>query len=107
LEAVNKEKYLTKNYYWTGGTVLSEFYLHHRDSQDIDLFIESHEVYLPPIANFMQIFKKLTKAKSLTHETYLGLESFRLEYGKTDFKVDFSYYPFPRIDKGKKWKIFS
>lgn len=57
LDAVNKEKYITKYYYWTGGTVLSEFYLHHRDSQDIDLFIEDREVYLPPIASFMEKYR--------------------------------------------------
>lgn len=104
LEAINKEKYITKHYYWTGGTVLSEFYLHHRESQDIDLFIEDREVYLPPIAAFMEKFRRQTKAISLTHETFLGLESFKLQYKDYLLKVDFNYYPFPRINKGKKWK---
>jgi len=104
LEAVNKKNYITKNYYWTGGTVLSEFYLHHRDSQDIDLFIEDREVFLPPIASFMEKFRRQTKANKLTHETFLGLESFRFEYTDTALKVDFNYYPFLRIEKGKKWK---
>jgi len=104
LEAVNKENYITKHYYWTGGTVLSEFYLHHRDSQDIDLFIEDREVFLPPIASFMEKFRRQTKANKLTHETFLGLESFRFEYTDIVLKVDFNYYPFLRIEKGKKWK---
>lgn len=104
LDAVNKEKYITKHYYWTGGTVLSEFYLHHRDSQDIDLFIEDREVYLPPIASFMEKFRVKTKAKGLSHENFMGLESFKLDYEHNMLKVDFNYYPFPRIDKGKKWK---
>ncbi|MDO9028085.1 MAG: nucleotidyl transferase AbiEii/AbiGii toxin family protein [Candidatus Roizmanbacteria bacterium] len=104
LETVNKENYITKHYYWTGGTVLSEFYLHHRDSQDIDLFIEDREVFLPPIASFMEKFRRQTKAKRLAHETFLGLESFEFEYTDIALKVDFNYYPFLRIDKGKKWK---
>lgn len=105
LDAVNKEKYITKNYYWTGGTVLSEFYLHHRDSQDIDLFIQDREVYLPPIASFMEKFRRLTKATGFSHETFLGLESFKLENNNVILlKVDFNYYPFLRINKGKKWK---
>ncbi len=104
MDAVNKQKYITKNYYWTGGTVLSEFYLHHRDSQDIDLFIEDREVYLPPIASFMEKFRKQTNSIGFTHETFLGLESFKLQYKNYLFKVDFNYYPFPRINKGKKWK---
>lgn len=104
LEAVNKEKYLTKNYYWTGGTVLSEFYLHHRDSEDIDLFTEEKEVYLPTIKSFIEKFSKQTHPNKITHSTYLGLESFQLQYDDTIFKVDFNYYPFPRINKGKKWR---
>lgn len=105
MDAVNKEKYITKNYYWTGGTVLSEFYLHHRDSQDIDLFIEDREVYLHPIASFMEKFRRLTEATGLSHETFLGLESFKLGNNNTILlKVDFNYYPFLRINKGKKWK---
>lgn len=104
LELVNKEKYITKNYYWTGGTVLSEFYLHHRESEDIDLFIEDKEVYLPPISNFIEKFSQITSALSITHETFLGLESFKIKYKNYVFKVDFNYYPFPRINKGKKWK---
>jgi len=27
-----------KNFYWTGGTLLSYYYLHHRDSVDLDFF---------------------------------------------------------------------
>ena len=45
-----KEPYLLKNYYWTGGTVLAEFYLHHRESEDIDLFSEN-EVAVEAISN--------------------------------------------------------
>lgn len=104
LEAVNQEKYLTQNYYWTGGTVLSEFYLHHRDSEDIDLFTEDKEVYLPSVEKFIQKFAKQNKAQDITHTTYLGLESFKLTFPNFIFKVDFNYYPFPRINKGERWK---
>lgn len=104
LEAVNQQKHLTKNYYWTGGTVLSEFYLHHRDSEDIDLFTEDKEVYLPTIKTFIEKFSQQTKAMKVAHTTYLGLESFKLKYPDFIFKVDFNFYPFPRINKGKKWK---
>lgn len=104
LEAVNQVKYLTKNYYWTGGTVLSEFYLHHRESEDIDLFTEDKEVYLPSVEKFIQKFAKENKAKEISHTSYLGLESFKLVFSNFTFKVDFNYYPFPRIEKGKKWK---
>ncbi len=44
LELINQNKEITEKFYWTGGTVLSEFYLHHRLSEDIDLFCENEEV---------------------------------------------------------------
>lgn len=103
LEAVNKNKSITKKYYWTGGTVLSEFYLHHRDSEDIDLFIENEEVNLSPIITFMNKFADQSKAVGLAHTTFLGLESFQIKYKNFLFKVDFNYYPFPRIERGRKW----
>ena len=55
LELVLSEPYLLKRFYWTGGTVLSEFYLHHRESHDIDLFSESQEIHLPSINKFAGI----------------------------------------------------
>lgn len=103
MEAVNQSKSITRNYYWTGGTVLSEFYLHHRDSEDIDLFIENEEVNLSPIITFMNKFAEQSKGIKLTHTTFLGLESFQIRYKDFIFKVDFNYYPFPRIERGKKW----
>ena len=34
LELVSKNPIFTKNFYLTGGTALSEFYLRHRESED-------------------------------------------------------------------------
>lgn len=44
VEQAAKNDELTRWYYLTGGTALSEFYLHHRLSEDIDFFTRS-EVY--------------------------------------------------------------
>jgi len=38
LAILAQEPYFTKTFYLTGGTVLSAFYYHHRESEDIDLF---------------------------------------------------------------------
>jgi predicted nucleotidyltransferase component of viral defense system len=104
LELVLKEPYLLENYYWTGGTVLADFYLHHRDSYDIDLFTESQEVHLPSINKFVGITGTIMKTKRISHTRFLGLHSyvFLLRKGKK-LKVDFNYYPFSRIDKRKNW----
>lgn len=103
LELVLKEPYIIKNFYWTGGTVLSEFYLRHRESYDIDLFSEK-EIHFPSINKFVGISGRKLGAKSITHRRYLGLESFVYKLPKDELKVDFNYYPFPRINKGRNWQ---
>lgn len=104
LELVVKEPYLLKRFYWTGGTVLSEFYLKHRESDDIDLFSEKQEIHLPSINKFVGITGTKLKAKKITHRRFLGLHTYLFKLTKTELKVDFNYYPFLRINRGKKWK---
>ena len=108
LELVLKEPYFRKNYYWTGGTVLAEIYLHHRESYDIDLFTERHEVHIPSVNKFVGIAGTLLHAKKISHSRFLGLQSYLFSFAtQPDLKVDFNYYPFPRIDSRGKWKGLS
>ena len=49
LDQIRKNKYICENFYFTGGTALSEYYLHHRYSDDIDLFTDvkyDHQIIL-------------------------------------------------------------
>jgi len=104
LELVQAEKYLTSKYYWTGGTVLSEFYLHHRDSEDIDLFTQKDEVNLPSVKDFIGISGAKLGAKGISYTRFLGLHTFVLNFNEDNqLKIDFNYYPFLRINTGKKW----
>ena len=104
LELVLKEQYLLKRYYWTGGTVLSEFYLHHRDSYDIDLFTGNEEIHLPSVSKFVSLVGRSLGAVKTSYARFLGLHSFQLSFPRGEsLKVDFNYYPFPRINVGKKW----
>lgn len=104
LELVLKEQYLLERYYWTGGTVLAEFYLHHRMSEDIDLFTEHQEVNVPSINKFVGIAGARLGAKKISYARFLGLYSYTLDFGRAGLlKVDFNYYPFARIDVNRKW----
>ena len=104
LDIILKEPYLLRKYYWTGGTALSEIYLKHRDSQDIDLFTEKDEIHLPSIKKFVGIASTLLKSKSILHKKFFGLHTFVFKFPNDELKVDFNYYPFLRINKGGKWK---
>lgn len=59
LELTSKDKQITSRFYLTGGTALSEFYLKHRLSYDIDLFTEKQEVDQRLVEAF---FKKISHA---------------------------------------------
>jgi predicted nucleotidyltransferase component of viral defense system len=104
LDFVLKEPYLLKRFYWTGGTVLSEFYIHHRESHDIDLFSEKQEIHLPSINKFIGIVGSKMRIKKIIHKQFLGLHTYTLFLPKRELKVDFNYYPFERIKTGSRWK---
>lgn len=105
LSLAGQSKYISKNFYFTGGTPLAEFYLKHRLSEDLDLFIEAEEVRILSIRNFIRDVQKKLKISKIDYRQFLGLHSFQLYFSKTNIlKVDFNYYPFPRIEKGMKYK---
>lgn len=108
LEIILSEPYLVKNYYWTGGTVLTEFYLHHRESYDLDLFTEKAEVHLPSVMKFSRKAGQKLGAKKITSGRFLGLYSFTFILpDDSELKIDFNYYPFPRVEVGKKYKTLN
>lgn len=105
LDYISNEKYLTNRYYFTGGTPLAAFYLKHRYSEDIDLFIEQSEVNLVRIRQFIEYLKIKLKLVKIDYRRFLGLHSFYLYFSNKNYlKVDFNYYPFLRIEKGLKYK---
>lgn len=100
LELAQVQASITKRFYLTGGTALSEFYFKHRLSEDIDLFSEK-EVDPKAIEPFLQHISTSLGIVKIIKENFLGLFTYKLQYedGYT-LKVDFNYYPFPKIEKG-------
>lgn len=92
---------LSKRFYLSGGTALAEFYLQHRYSEDLDLFSEE-EFNLIPIQAFLRKISPKLKITKIEYRNFLGLHTFFLHQQKQVLKVDFNYYPFPRIEQGKK-----
>ena len=99
-----QETYLRRNFYFTGGTPLSAFYLFHRMSEDIDLFSE-REINLLSIRAFVKKIQKPLGISRVDYRQFLGLHSFQLYFSEKDIlKIDFNYYPFPRIEKGIRYE---
>jgi len=105
LELVSNDKQITKRFYFTGGTALAEFYLQHRLSEDIDLFTEIEEVNQSVIESFLKKISPKLSIVEIKKSQFLGLFSYTLIFKDGEkLKVDFNYYPFLRINKGKNFK---
>lgn len=98
LELVAKEPRLA-NFYLSGGTALSAFYFQHRDSEDLDFFcFEPINWFL--IHEFMDIVKKELGAKTMRYEKVFDRNLFFLNLpDKTEFKLEFTKYPFKNLGK--------
>lgn len=94
LALISKNKLLAKRFYLSGGTALTEFYLHHRFSEDLDFFSTDEFSLIPIQAFFKNISPKLSFSK-IEYRNFMGLHTF------------FNYYPFPLIEKGKKFENLS
>ncbi len=103
LSWIGKQPTVASNYYLTGGTPLAEFYLHHRYSEDLDFFIEAQEVNLMAVQKVIKAAKEQFNLKNVSYENFQGFHTFFLEFPNEEkLKVDFNYYPFPRIESGRK-----
>lgn len=99
-EEFAKFKPLPEQFYLTGGTALSVFYLSHRYSNDLDFFSEQE----PKDQIITAFMKKISSLVGLKHR-FTVIEQTRVfefqKKGKLLLKVDFAYYPYPRLRKGK------
>ncbi|OGG02951.1 hypothetical protein A2W14_02125 [Candidatus Gottesmanbacteria bacterium RBG_16_37_8] len=83
LELAQAQASISKNFYLTGGTALSEFYFKHRLSEDIDLFSEQ-EIKPQVIEPFLKKISPRLGISAITKENVLGLFSYRLKYRKNE-----------------------
>lgn len=95
-----------KNFYWTGGTLLSYFYLHHRDSVDLDFFSENlfvDDEYLM----FLNRLKKTIKANKINLTIQFNRRLCLIERGNQVVKLELVYFPFAAIKSREKTPEFS
>lgn len=102
IEEFKKDNFLQENFYFTGGTALSVFYLGHRLSEDLDFFSEKD---FPP-ERILQFMQRLAKKHNFTYTLRQPEGESMLVFsmnvaGKGQLRVDFNHYPFKRIEAGK------
>lgn len=95
-----------KNFYWTGGTLLSYLYFSHRLSVDLDFFSDDlfrDDEYL----EFINKLKKEIKADKITQTIQHNRRFYFVERGKESVKLEFVFFPFPAVEKRTEVKEFS
>ncbi|MBU2037298.1 nucleotidyl transferase AbiEii/AbiGii toxin family protein [Patescibacteria group bacterium] len=98
LEAISNADDICQNFYLTGGTALAEYYLQHRRSEDLDFFSE-YEFDIQAINIFFAKNKKLLGIKKVDIQQSFNRNPIFLYLQKDIIKTEFTYFPFPRIEK--------
>jgi predicted nucleotidyltransferase component of viral defense system len=103
LEQVKNSRVLTQQFYFTGGTALSEYYFHHRRSEDLDFFSVT-EFDPNQLLIWLKQIQSTIKLAKIEQQNGNGQVTFYLYQTKikTPLKLDFAYFPFDHLGKFKK-----
>src|SRR3989344_6697196 len=100
LKVLAHEKLFVKNFYLTGGTALSEYYLHHRISEDLDFF-SYHEIDTLWLTGFLFDIQKKLQIKKIRRRDVFNRNLVFLDFANESIKAEFTYYPFSQIEEPK------
>jgi len=98
-DQVKQSDFLKSNFYFTGGTALSYFYLKHRYSEDFDFFSTrkfDNKIFIALVKEWAD---KLDFTYQVRFEEVVNVFNFNFKNGQT-LKVDFGFYPYKRVEKG-------
>lgn len=99
LDEVKKEPFFNQ-FYFTGGTALSAFYLQHRYSEDLDFFTEK-QIDGNALSDIIDKWSKKHNF-TFTSEFHQVVYIFMLKFANNEtLKVDFGHYPHKRIKENE------
>lgn len=101
LKVIKSHPDLTGQVYLTGGTALAAFYLNHRKSEDLDFFSEE-EISPLAVETFFKKYKSEIGFKKFEFQKSFNRNLFFLDFDDGSLKTEFTYFPFPPIEKGGK-----
>lgn len=96
-----KEKDIRNRFYLSGGTALSEYYLQHRYSEDLDFFSDE-EVVPEAIQVILKKIQKPTGFVKIDYQQSYNRNLFYLHFSDGEIiKTEFTFYPFTKIEVSK------
>ncbi|MDO8639666.1 MAG: nucleotidyl transferase AbiEii/AbiGii toxin family protein [bacterium] len=98
LSILASDNNFTQNFYFTGGTVLANYYLHHRLSEDLDFFSEK-EIDVFWLSILTKRIKEITKADKIDAQQSFNRNLVFFIFGEDVLKTEFTYFPFVQIEK--------
>ncbi len=102
LELIGKSGLISDQFYLSGGTALSEYYLHHRVSEDLDFF-SYEEINPEEITSWIVSRKNDLMYTSYEYQQSFNRNLYFLKFAnKYVLKLEFTYYPFVQIYAPKK-----
>lgn len=104
LDLAIREPYFLDTFYLSGGTALSSWYLHHRESYDLDFF-SIHPFDYDRISRWFREQRSALGYDSIQIDEDYGFLTARLRYPNNDLlKIDFNNYARVRIQQGVQWR---
>lgn len=94
---------LAIKFYWTGGTLLSFKYLHHRKSFDLDFFSEKVFTFYE-VNSWIQELKREGNFNKISYEKIYDRFEFFLE-GKENLRIDFATYNHDKKTLNQRTKV--
>jgi len=103
LDRISNDDFLSGTFYFSGGTALSDMYLHHRESVDLDFFT-------PQLYDSQSIVSRLTSWSQDLQFTLAGeyVEPTHMYFltfaDDSKLKVDFAHYPYKQLESMKPYR---
>lgn len=100
LHLISKQENIANKFYLSGGTALSEYYLHHRLSEDLDFF-SLEEIDPMGIQVTLKNIQKKVGIIKIDFQRSFNRNLFFLHFKDDIIKTEFTYYPFTQIEQPK------
>lgn len=101
LRLLSEQKGIQEHFYLSGGTALSEYYLHHRYSEDLDFF-SFEEIDPMAIQVILKTVSSRANIQKIDFQQSFNRNLFFLHFlDEETIKTEFTFYPFTQVEQSR------